>query len=92
MKLVKESLRHEEIEGLMLEALADLEHDRWGHWQSYLHSQCIKNKDGSLTIPKELVDRWERQISTKYSELSEKEKDNDRKEARNTIEIINKYI
>ena len=90
-QFVTESLRHKEVESLMLEALADLEHDRWSGWQEYLHSQCLKNKDGSLTIPAELVERWERQINTRYKELSEKEKESDRKEARKTIEIINKY-
>ena len=73
-----------------LEPLANLEHERWSHWQKYLHSQCIRNDDGSLTIPKELVERWERQINTNYSELSSKEKNSDRNEARKTINLINK--
>jgi hypothetical protein len=72
----------------LLELLADLEHDRWSRWQQYLHSQCIKNKDGSLTIPKEKVDRWERQIATDYSELTEDEKESDRKEARKALKLI----
>ena len=91
MKLVKEGLSNKEDKDLMLEALSDLEHKRWSGWQKHLHSECTKNKDGSLSIPKELVDRWERQISTKYSELTEKEKESDRKEASKTINIINKY-
>ena len=85
MKLVKESLTESDE---LIEKLADLEHDRWSRWQQYLHSQCTKNKDGSLTIPKEKVDRWERQIATPYSELSEKEKDSDREEAMKTMELL----
>lgn len=92
MKLVRESLRHEEVESLMLEALADLEHARWSGWQEHLHSQCEKNPDGSLTIPAKLVEKWERQINTKYKELSEREKESDRKEARKTVKLIKKYV
>lgn len=65
----------------LIEILSDLEHKRWAKWQKYVHSICIKNKDGSLTIPKIYVDRWERQINTDYLDLTEKEKDADRKEA-----------
>lgn len=73
----------------LIEILADLEHNRWAHWQKYLHSCCIKNKDGSLTIPKEKVLRWENQIKTKYDALSEK--DSDRRQAKKTIETLKKF-
>ena len=62
------------------ERLAAIEHDRWAGWQEYMHSICVRNADGSLTIPKESVEHWERQIATPYSELSEKEKDSDREQ------------
>ena len=52
-----------------VEEFAAQEHDRWAKWQKYMHSLCTKNEDGSLTIPKEKVERWERQIATPYSEL-----------------------
>jgi hypothetical protein len=94
-KSVNESMRpaiQMEIEDMMIETLADLEHDRWSHWQEHLHSLCEKNPDGSLTIPAEKVERWERQINTKYKDLSEKEKDSDRDEARQTVEAIKKYM
>lgn len=73
----------------VLEALADLEHARWSKWQAYLYSKCTKNEDGSLTIPAEDVAHWQKQIDTPYAELSEKEKDSDRAEARNTLEVLN---
>lgn len=63
-----------------------MEHTRWSKWQSYLHSKCIKNEDGSLTIPAGLVVHWERQISTPYSQLTEPEKEADRREVRPYIE------
>lgn len=60
------------------ERLAAAEHERWAHWQRWMHDQCVRNPDGSLTIPAELVERWERQIATPYEQLSEREKDSDR--------------
>ena len=72
----------------MEERLAELEHTRWSGWQSYLHSLCIKKEDGSLIIPANRVDRWERQISTPYSKLSEDEKESDRIEARKTLQLF----
>lgn len=66
------------------EQLAALEHRRWAHWQKWMHSVCIRNEDGSLTIPAVLVERWERQIATPYEALSEREKDSDR-------EQVNRY-
>lgn len=41
-----------------------------------------------MTIPVDLVRRWQRQIDTSYADLSEKEKDFDRKEADNTLAIL----
>lgn len=61
-----------------IEILASIEHERWAKWQSYLHSQCMINDDGSLTIPSDLVVRWEGQISTTYEDLSSSERESDR--------------
>lgn len=71
-----------------IELGADLEHKRWASWQKYLHSLCIKNSDGSLTIPVERVNHWERQIATFYSELPEFEKEYDRIEVRKYIPLL----
>lgn len=72
----------------LIEILADYEHQRWAKWQKYLQSICIKNIDGSLTIPKDKVDRWTRQIETDYCDLSEQEKEADRNGARRLIRIL----
>lgn len=75
----------------LIEALADFEHNRWSRWQSYLFDNSIKNEDGTVTIPKEFVDRWNRQIATQYADLSESEKDSDRKEAIRILECVKKH-
>lgn len=74
----------------IIELLAEFEHDRWSRWQKYLFIKCIVNDDGTLTIPKELVNRWTRQINTNYKNLSEREKDSDRKESIRIIKCIEK--
>ena len=72
----------------MLEKLAGIEHEGWARWQKYLHSVCTKGPNGTLIIPKDKVDRWERQINTKYEDLSDKEKESDRKEVRKLLPLV----
>lgn len=78
------------------EKLADLCHEQWSGWMKYLFSKCISetgqfDKDtGNLVIPKWAVDRWKRQLNTPYFELSEQEKESDRKEADKILLLINK--
>ena len=74
--------------GDVIEILAQYEHDRWSRWQRYLFSKCKVNKDGSLTIPKEFVERWARQMNTEYNNLLESEKASDRIEAKRIIKCM----
>lgn len=76
----------------ILEQLAAQEHQRWAHWQSYLHSVCTKDPDGSLRIPPKLVDKWEHQIYTKYNDLSDSEKESDREQVRKYLALIIKVL
>lgn len=71
-----------------LELLAKAEHERWSHWQRYLHSKGERRPDGCLVLPAELADHWERQFSTPYQELSEEEKESDREQVRRYLPII----
>ncbi len=71
-----------------LELLANAEHERWSHWQRYLHSKCERGADGSLVLPAALADHWERQFSMPYDELSEDEKESDREQVRRYLPII----
>ncbi|WBL18299.1 hypothetical protein [Citricoccus sp. NR2] len=73
---IREVLESEET----IERLAAIEHLRWAHWQRYLHSRCESQADGSLVIPAELVARWESQIDTPYTHLTEPEKESDREQ------------
>lgn len=57
--------------------IAELEHKQWAHWTKYM----LDN------LNDENINRWRDQIETPYSELSEKEKDADRKWADITLNL-----
>ena len=84
-------MEHQHIQKLLSglkEQLAAVEHERWSHWQRYVHSKGIRQPDGSLLLPPDLVSRWERQINTKYAELDEQEKASDREQVEKYLPII----
>ncbi len=72
----------ENMKKKILEELAELEHEQWAHWTEYMRE---KHTD-------EDIKRWERQIETSYSELTEKGKDGDREWAEKVLKIVNKYM
>ena len=64
----------------MLEKLANIQHDIWAHWMQYMFSVCVQTQnDESLIIPENKVIRWRKQMETSYNDLSESEKESDRK-------------
>lgn len=73
----------------MREELAALMHEIWGKWWHYVFQQSAwdKESDGML-IPGHLVERWNRQMTTLYDALSEKEKDSDRKGANKVLALM----
>ena len=73
------------------EILAEFAHDRWVNWMRYLFSHCIRNTDGSVTIPKDFADRWVRQTNTSYKDLPDQEKESDKREADRVLHIIEEY-
>ncbi|TBD74581.1 hypothetical protein [Rhizobium ruizarguesonis] len=81
-------MKAEQILNDLLEQLADIEHERWSHWQKYMHSKGVRQGDGSLLIPAELVEQWDRQIATPYAELSDLEKESDREQVRKYLPTI----
>lgn len=76
----------------LMEKLADIEHERWSHWQRYMHGKGARQPDGSLILPPDLVAQWDRQLSTPYAELSEHEKESDREQVRKYLPVIMKAI
>lgn len=72
----------------LLEKLAAIEHERWAHWQAYLHEQCGKGRGGELIIPAELASRWTVQLNTPYEELPEEEHQSDRDQVQRYLPII----
>jgi hypothetical protein len=84
-------MKHKSVENVLnglVEKLAAIEHERWSHWQRYMHRQCIQQPDGSLLIPAELVARWERQIATTYTTLDDVAKESDREQVRKYLPLI----
>jgi len=71
-----------------IQRLAAIEHERWAHWQRYVHDQCESKEDGSLVIPAELVARWEAQIKTPYNELTDDEQQSDREQVARYLPAI----
>ncbi|PBC66275.1 hypothetical protein BX265_8336 [Streptomyces sp. TLI_235] len=71
-----------------IDRLAAVEHDRWAHWQQYLHDQCERRDDGSLVIPAELVSRWEEQIRTPYMDLTPEEQESDREQVHRYLPTV----
>lgn len=72
----------------VFEKLAAVEHERWAHWQRYVHNHCERRPDGSLVIPPDLARQWSAQIETPYSDLSDAEKDSDREQVRRYLPVI----
>ena len=81
----------------MRERLAALCHKQWSGWMDHLFSKCIPYKpgevqaeEGAVIMPKWAVDRWKRQASSQYKQLSFSERESDRKEADRFLEIFTK--
>ena len=75
----------------LTELLAEKEHAGWSHWMTYLFSVSEARPDGSVVIPTHLVERWQRQSMTGYADLSEREKQSDRRQVEHILPIINEY-
>ncbi len=72
----------------MREQLAQLAHSQWSGWMEYLFSKGTFNDDGTWTMPAWAVERWKRQMTTEYADLSEPEKESDRTEADKFLAVI----
>lgn len=61
-----------------LERLAALEHEQWAHWTEYM----------LLNLTPKNINQWSAQIKTPYAELTDIEKDSDRRWARKVLDAI----
>lgn len=71
-----------------IDRLAEVEHERWSHWQRYMHSKGERQPDGSLVLPADLVSRWDVQIDTPYRDLNDEEKESDREQVRRYLPTV----
>jgi hypothetical protein len=83
--LCEEPLTLAEHFSIMRERAAELEHEQWAHWTDYM-LQTLLNAHPELGKDENVI-RWSRQILTQYKDLSEKEKESDRKWADRGIDI-----
>ncbi len=75
----------------LVEAFANLAHEQWSGWMKYMFSKGPRRFDGTWVMSHSLRTRWERQMNTPYEELSEKEKESDRVEAKRMIEVFREW-
>lgn len=68
--------------------LAKYAHETWSKWMKYLFENCTLNDDGTVTIPKWAVERWQRQMNTSFRELPSAERHSDYEEAEKMLEIV----
>ena len=72
----------------LIDRLAAIEHERWSHWQRYMHGKATRQDDGALLIPADLVARWEKQIATSYADLPADEQESDKEQVERYLPII----
>lgn len=62
----------------LIDRLADLEHEQWAHWTTYMMAHMTEAN----------TSRWKVQAQKPYSQLSETDKEKDRKWARKVLEVL----
>lgn len=73
------------------EELAELAHEMWAGWMSYLFEKCVHQPDGSIVIPANYADHWKRQANLPYRDLTPSEQESDRREADRILERLRIY-
>jgi len=82
-----------ENEKEIIEKLADYMHDVWGNWYIVQSHNDFLLMNEMATANFDLAarndERWTKQASTLYKDLSEEDKEKDREFARGILELIN---
>jgi hypothetical protein len=74
-----------------MEVFAEIAHEIWSHWMKYQKTKGYWREVGFLLAHDDMR-RWERQMNTLYSNLTEEEKKSDREIAKDIIQsILNKH-
>ena len=76
------------ISSELLERLASIEHERWAHWQRFVHDQGERQPNGGLLLAPELISKWDRLINTPYARLTMEEQESDREQVRRYLPLI----
>ena len=71
------------------EQLAAIEHERWADWQKWCHKVLRENNPSPEQG--DILERWDRQIETPYTKLSEKEKQSDRDQVDRYWQLVEAY-
>lgn len=78
----------EDVDKGLREQLAELCHAQWSGWMKFLFSITVTTNPGHVVLSAHCADRWKRQMETAYADLSEAEKESDRKEADRILAVI----
>lgn len=77
------------------EKLAAIEHERWSDWQKYMQSLATpdfnQEAETLFTYTTTQFARWNKQIETPYSELSDREKASDMEQVERYWPLIEAY-
>jgi len=74
---------NEQNEKKLIEQVAEVQHEAWMHW-----SKTIAETELLISIDR--VERWKK-LWVPYTQLSEEDKEHDRKWARKVLEIIKNF-
>lgn len=72
----------------MKEVMAAKVHDIWCSWMQSVFDRSAEMPDGSVIIPKGLVERWRRQAMTPYERLTEPEQASDKAIASDILDLL----
>jgi hypothetical protein len=72
----------------ILEAVSEQCHKQWSGWTEHFLSKTKECCSEHISMDVTWIDRWRKQIATPYADLTEEEKESDRREARKILEAI----